>query len=61
MIWYLATCTIRAIPLNPDVLESAKALLLRAQQLGACQPEHYLIRVWPIQAHQLEGRPQGLR
>lgn len=34
---------VRTIPLNPDALESAKALLIRAQQLGASQPDHYLI------------------
>jgi integrase len=34
---------VRTIPLSPDALESAKELLIRAQQLGACQPDHYLI------------------
>ena len=34
---------VRTIPLNADALESAKELLIRAQQLGASQPDHYLI------------------
>jgi integrase len=34
---------VRTIALSPDALESATALLIRSQQLGACQPEHYLI------------------
>jgi len=33
----------RTIPLNPDALAAAKELLLRAQNLGASQPDHYLI------------------
>jgi integrase len=34
---------VRTIPLNADALESAKQLIIRAQQLGAGQPDHYLI------------------
>lgn len=34
---------VRTIPLNADALESAKELLIRAQKLGASQPDHYLI------------------
>jgi integrase len=34
---------VRTIPLNQDALESAKELLMRAQNLGANQPDHYLI------------------
>jgi integrase len=34
---------VRIIPLNADALESAKELLRRAQNLGASQPDHYLI------------------
>ena len=33
----------RTIALSPDALQSAKELLIRAEQLGACQPDHYLI------------------
>jgi integrase len=34
---------VRTIPLNADALESAKQLVMRAQKLGANQPDHYLI------------------
>ena len=34
---------VRTIPLNADALESAKELVMRAQKLGASQPDHYLI------------------
>jgi len=34
---------VRTIPLNADALESAKQLIIRAQQLGASQPDHYII------------------
>jgi len=34
---------IRIIPLNADALEPVKQLVIRAQMLGASQPEHYLI------------------
>ncbi|MGA2883307.1 MAG: tyrosine-type recombinase/integrase [Bryobacteraceae bacterium] len=34
---------VRTIPLNADALESAKQLVIRAQKLGANQPDHYLI------------------
>jgi integrase len=34
---------VRTIPLNADALESAKELLIRAQNLGASQSYHYLI------------------
>ena len=34
---------IRTIPLSVDALESAKELIMRAQNLGAKQPDHYLI------------------
>ena len=34
---------VRTIPLSADALESAKQLLMRAQKLGASQPDHYLI------------------
>ena len=33
----------RTIPLNADALESVKQLVIRAQKLGANQPDHYLI------------------
>jgi len=34
---------VRTIPLNADALESAKQLVMRAQNLGANQPDHYLL------------------
>jgi integrase len=34
---------VRTIPLNADALESVKQLVIRAQQLGANQPDHFLI------------------
>ncbi len=34
---------VRTIPLNADALESAKQLIIRAQNFGANQPNHYLI------------------
>lgn len=34
---------VRTIPLNGDALNSAKELLIRAERLGASQPDHYLI------------------
>jgi integrase len=34
---------VRTVTLTPDALKSVKALLARAQQLGACHPDHYLI------------------
>jgi len=34
---------VRTIPLSADALESAKQLVIRAQDLGANQPDHYLI------------------
>jgi integrase len=34
---------VRTIPLNADALESAKQLLIRAQNFGASQPNHYII------------------
>jgi integrase len=34
---------VRTIPLNGDALDSAKELLIRAEKLGANQPDHYLI------------------
>jgi integrase len=34
---------VRTIALNADALESAKQLVIRAQKLGANQPDHYLI------------------
>jgi integrase len=34
---------VRTVTLTPDALRSVQALLTRAQQLGACQPDHYLI------------------
>jgi len=34
---------IRTIPLSVDALESAKELIMRAQNLGANQPDHYVI------------------
>ena len=34
---------VRTIPLNVDALESAKALFMRARNLGACEPDHYLL------------------
>ena len=34
---------VRTIPLNADALESAKQLLIRAQNFGASQPDHYII------------------
>jgi integrase len=34
---------VRTVTLTPDALESVKALLARAQQLGASQADHYLI------------------
>jgi len=34
---------VRTIPLNGDALDSVKELLVRAEKLGASQPEHYLI------------------
>jgi integrase len=34
---------VRSVPLNTDALESAKQLVIRAQKLGANQPDHYLI------------------
>ena len=34
---------VRTIPLNADALESAKQLIIRAQNFGANQPDHYLI------------------
>src|SRR5215469_2769728 len=34
---------VRTVPLRSDALESVRALLVRAQQLGASQPDHYLI------------------
>jgi integrase len=37
------TSGIRTIPLSADALESARGLVMRAQNLGANQPEHYLI------------------
>jgi integrase len=32
---------VRTIPLNADAMESAKQLIIRAQKLGANQPDHY--------------------
>jgi integrase len=34
---------IRTVPLSVDALESVKELIMRAQNLGANQPDHYLI------------------
>ncbi|HXM63005.1 MAG TPA: tyrosine-type recombinase/integrase [Terriglobales bacterium] len=34
---------VREIPLNSEALTAAKALVERAQQIGATQPEHFLI------------------
>jgi integrase len=34
---------VRTTALSADALESAKELVIRAQKLGACQPDHYLI------------------
>jgi len=34
---------LRTIPLSADAFESAKQLVMRAQKLGANQPDHYLI------------------
>jgi integrase len=34
---------VRTIPLNADALESAKQLIIRDQNFGANQPDHYLI------------------
>ena len=34
---------VRTIPLSDDALDSAKKLLVRAEKLGANQPDHYLI------------------
>jgi integrase len=34
---------IRTISLSPDALDSAKELVIRAQNLGANQPDHYVI------------------
>jgi integrase len=34
---------VRTIPLSADALRSAKELVMRAQELGASQPDHYLI------------------
>jgi integrase len=34
---------VRTIPLNADALESAKQLIIRSQNFGANQPDHYLI------------------
>lgn len=45
---------VRTIPLSDDALESAKELLVRAEKLGANQPEHYLIPA-PVKAV-IEGK-----
>ena len=34
---------VRTIPLNTDALEAVKELIMRAQKLGASQPDHYVI------------------
>jgi integrase len=34
---------VRTIPLSADALKAVQELMQRAQQLGACQPDHYLI------------------
>jgi integrase len=34
---------VRTIPLNADAMESLKQLVMRAQKLGANQPDHYLL------------------
>src|SRR5271168_1912433 len=34
---------VRTIPLTADALESVKQLVMRAQKLGANQPDHYLL------------------
>ncbi len=41
---------VRTIPLSADALESVKGLLVRAQSLGATQPDHYLIPALVIRA-----------
>ena len=45
---------VRTIPLSADALESAKELLVRAQALGASQPDHYLIPAFVTNV--VEGR-----
>jgi integrase len=44
---------VRTIPLNGDALDSAKELLVRAEKLGASQPDHYLIPAF------VEGEVEG--
>jgi integrase len=41
---------VRTMPLSPDALESVKELLVRAQALGANQPDHYLIPAYVSRA-----------
>ncbi len=43
---------VRRISLSADALESAKELLMRAQALGASQPDHYLIPALVIKVAQ---------
>src|SRR5437867_1256649 len=45
---------VRTIPLSPDALEAVKQLVIRAQKLGASEPDHYLIPAFVSGV--LEGR-----